>query len=115
MVWDGSAAGLKLIDIGTTCTSIGRNAWYPKGVADKITVVVRAVIPPTYGESTGYYLNPKALFVPYESLENYKTATNWSKNASVIYAIGGEEWVAQFGSSDEYANLTQQEYLNNYA
>ncbi len=114
-VWDGSSAGLKMIDIGPRCTSIGKNSFYPDGAVRNTVLVMRAITPPTYGDSSGYYSSPKIVFVPSGSLDAYKSAMNWSRYASKTYAIGGEEWIEQFGSSDEYANLTEQEYQDNYA
>lgn len=53
----------------------------------------------------------KYIFVPHNMLESYKTSTIWSKyaEANKIKAIGGPTWVSEFGSSDPYADLTDEE------
>ena len=48
-------------------------------------------------------------------VDAYKADATWSAASAYIFAIGGEEWVEQFGSSSPYANLTEQEYQDNYA
>lgn len=103
-----------IIDIGPNYTSLFSKM--AGGVtANTQTFVLRPdrvvnVNPETYN------FNPKRIYVPSNQLEAYRTDSNWSTYyANKLYAIGGTEWTTQFGSSDEYADLTQQEYLDNYA
>ena len=56
----------------------------------------------------------RVLYVPSEYVEEYKIASKWSVVAAKTYAIGGAEWTAEFGSADEYADLTEQEYADTY-
>lgn len=44
-----------------------------------------------------------------EMYDYLKSSTN-NNYTGCVYLIGGEQWIAQFGSSDPYANLTQEEY-----
>lgn len=63
-----------------------------------------------------YNFNPKKVYVPANLLETYKADSNWSTYyLNKLFSIGGSEWVTQFGSANEYADLTQQEYQDNYA
>lgn len=65
------------------------------------TLVIRSTTPPSAGvESNGIV----ALYVPASAVETYKTNSTYSRFANVTYAIGGAEWTAAFGSSDEYAD-----------
>ena len=45
-----------------------------------------------------------------EEMYDYLKNSTYNSYASMVYLIGGAEWTAQFGSSDPYANLTQEEY-----
>ena len=58
---------------------------------------------------------PTKIFVPSLYLEQYKEATTWVNAASKIFPIGGTEWVELYGTTNEYANLTEEEYQDNYA
>lgn len=40
---------------------------------------------------------------------DYLKDTNYNSYTNVVYLIGGEQWVAQYGSADPYANLTAEE------
>lgn len=84
---------LVLVDLGENCSSIGNESfgrWV--GTAGKnITLICRASIPPTLG---GPIINKgwiKAtigeIYVPDESVEAYKTATNWSAYANIILPL----------------------------
>ena len=74
-------------------------------------VIIRATTPPSIPKTPSCL----KLFVPAEVIDAYNSATYWSGVASKTYTIGGEEWVEQFGSANEYANLTEEEYQDNYA
>lgn len=84
---------LVLVDLGENCSSIGNESfgrWV--GTSGKnITLICRASIPPTLG---GAIINKgwiKAtigeIYVPDDSVEAYKTATNWSAYANIILPL----------------------------
>ena len=84
---------LVLVDLGENCSSIGNESfgrWV--GTAGKnITIICRASTPPTLG---GAIINKgwvKAtigeIYVPDDSVEAYKTATNWSAYANIILPL----------------------------
>lgn len=54
-----------------------------------LTIIIRAETPPALGGtfSASGFDNTTKIFVPKDSLEAYKTATNWSTYADVFYAI----------------------------
>ena len=94
-------AKLEFIDIPSTVTAIGYQAF--RYASTLKTVIVRAVTPPTI-ENANSFSNTNdtfVIYVPDESVEAYKTATNWSTYASRIYPMsiyenGGLENVITF-------------------
>lgn len=77
---------LTSVDILSGVTSIGGGAFYY--CSGLTSVTVRATTPPTLG--TNVFLsthNSLVIYVPSESVNAYKTATNWSTYASRIQAI----------------------------
>ena len=86
-------ANLVLVDLGENCTSIGNESfgrWV--GTAGKnITIICRAVTPPSLGGAIINKVWVKAtigeIYVPDDSVESYKTATNWSAYANIILPI----------------------------
>ena len=97
---------LELFDAGEDLATIGTSYANPLFGSSKAVFVCRATTVPTLGCSLNTL---KAIYVPSESIDDYKAATNWTTKSSIIYAIGGSEWVTEFGSADEYADLTSQE------
>lgn len=84
---------LVLVDLGENCSSIG-NESLGRGVGTSgknITLICRASIPPTLGGSIISTSLVKAtigeIYVPDESVEAYKTATNWSAFADIILPL----------------------------
>lgn len=78
---------IELIDFGENTTYIGRDVLktsYPK------EIVVRALTPPTMLGSIET-LFTKLIYVPDESVELYKAATNWSKYAEYIKPLSEYE------------------------
>ena len=77
---------LQTITIPSTVTSIEDNAFgYAYCLA---TVTVLATTPPTLGGTNAFYRSGiKKIYVPAESVEAYKSATNWAYYASKIEAI----------------------------
>lgn len=77
---------LRVVMIGNGVTSIGDNAFY--GCTSLTSVTVKATTPPTLGYGVfGNTNNSFVIYVPLESVETYKAATNWSTYASKIQAI----------------------------
>ena len=106
---DGStpALSLTMYDIGPNCVNIN----LPRINTSTGVLIMRGAPATVQGTPTW----PAKIYVPSANLGNYRTATTWVNAASKIFAIGGEEWVADFGSTNEYANLTEEEYQDNYA
>ena len=88
-------SGADLVDFGPNTTSIRGNYLAPS------IIVCRSEEPPTLiiAPTVSLYI-----FVPSNSVTIYKEASVWSDLGTKIKAIGGEEWVTVFGSSDEYAD-----------
>ena len=80
---------LMRIDIPDSVTSIGGNAF---GQCTSLSrVVVKAITPPTLQSSSFTKVPSDCIIeVPAESLDSYKTATNWSTYANQIVAIKEE-------------------------
>jgi hypothetical protein len=77
-------SSLTSIDIPDGVTSIGNSAF--SGCKSLKTITCEAITPPTLG-SYNNLSNVTAVYVPAESVEAYKTATNWSYYSSKIQAI----------------------------
>ena len=80
------SCGLWSVDIGDAVTSIGDSAF--NGCAGLSSVTVRAITPPTLGASVfeGAAEN-LVIYVPSNSVEQYKTTLGWSDYADKIQAI----------------------------
>jgi hypothetical protein len=78
-------SGLTEVTIPDSVTSIGQYAF--RGCTGLMSITVEAVTPPTITNSTfeSSYRNP--IYVPEESVDIYKTATNWKRYASYIQPI----------------------------
>ena len=80
-----SCRGLTSINIPSGVTSISYFAFYEcRGLT---SITVNAVTPPTLGSDALKYTNNCPIYVPSESVEAYKAATNWSDYANRIQAI----------------------------
>lgn len=78
-------SGLISVEIGSGVTTIGRNAFYEcRGLTG---VTINAITPPTLDRNAFDYTNDCRLYVPCESVDAYKAATNWRNYASRIQAI----------------------------
>ena len=73
------------VTIGNSVTNIGSYAF---NYCKKLTsITIEAVTPPTLGASVFDNANNCPIYVPAESVDAYKTATNWSAYADRIQAI----------------------------
>ena len=93
----------RLMDLGKNLASL--NITY----ITLSVLVCRAVTPPSFSRNASNTKINSYIFVPADSVDAYKAATNWSDYASKIYAIGGTEWTTQFGSADEWADYDMYE------
>lgn len=79
-------SALKNVEIGSGVTDIGTWAFYQSSAIQNF--IIRATTPPTLGDQALSLTSPSArIYVPAESVETYKTATNWSEYAIRIQAI----------------------------
>ena len=79
-------AGLRTIRIGSGIKNIGAAAFDMCVNMQQATIL--AIVPPTLSHVSAFYdTNNCPIYVPAESVEVYKTATNWSSLASRIFAI----------------------------
>ena len=78
--------GLLEADLGEGVTSIGVDTF--RDCTSLQVIICRATTPPTIVATTFRYIPSATIFkVPAISLDDYKTATNWSLYASRIFAI----------------------------
>lgn len=80
-----SGRALQTLIIPSTVTSIGNSALSTYYCLAIVTVL--ATTPPTLGSSAFSSSGIKKIYVPAESVEAYKSATNWSNYAEKIEAI----------------------------
>ena len=84
---------LVLVDLGENCSSIGNESFgrYVGTSGKNITLICRATIPPTLGGAIinkGWvFATIGEMYVPDDSVEAYKTATNWSAYANIILPL----------------------------
>lgn len=72
----------KHVEFPSTVTSIGYNCFYRVTITE---LVMHAVVPPSLSNGgLGNGSSAKAIYVPDESVEAYKTADGWSRYASVV-------------------------------
>lgn len=76
---------LQTLVIPSTVTSIGGSAFYNYYCLPTVTVL--ATTPPTLGTNAFYSSTIQKIYVPAESVEAYKSATNWADYAEKIEAI----------------------------
>lgn len=86
----------ELLDVGSMITNLGQVVYF----GELANLVCRATIPP----STTNLSKVQRIFIPSEYINAYKSATIWSDSSTKIFAIGGAEWISEFGSADEYAD-----------
>lgn len=77
------------INIPDNVTNIGNSAF--RDCLKLISITIRAITPPTLGTNSFSNISPNAkIYVPVESVDAYKAATNWSTYASIIEPIPEE-------------------------
>lgn len=85
-----SCTALSSVTISSAITNIGDTAFANDSRLESVTVW--ATTPPTLGNNAFYksqVLADLTIYVPCESVDAYKAATNWSSYASKIQAISG--------------------------
>lgn len=92
IIGDGAFAygntALTSVTIPNSVTSIGNYVF--NGCTGLTSISVKATTPPTLGTSVFNSTNNCPIYVPAESVDTYKAATNWSSYASRIQAIPTE-------------------------
>lgn len=78
-------SGLTSMTIPEGVTSIGNNVFY--NCRSLTSMTINATTPPTLGSSAFSSTNNCPIYVPAESVDLFKTATNWSSLADRIQAI----------------------------
>ena len=78
-------SGLTTITIPDSVTSIGYSAF--SNCSKLTSVTIQATTPPSLGSSVFSSTNNCPIYVPAESVDRYKAATNWSSLADRISAI----------------------------
>ena len=84
---------LVLVDLGENCSSIGNESFgrFVGTSGNNITIICRASTPPSLGGAIinkGWvFATIGEIYVPDESVEAYKTATNWSAYANIILPL----------------------------
>ena len=77
--------GLTSIEIPNSVTSIERGAFW--GCSNLTDIVMLGTIPPSFGSDVYIYTNNCPIYVPYESVNDYKTTTNWSDYEDRIFPM----------------------------
>ena len=79
-------SGLASVTIPNSVTSIGDSAFY--GCSGLASITIEATAPPTLSDVNVFSdTNNCPIYVPTESVDAYKAATNWSNFANRIQAI----------------------------
>ena len=83
-----SCSGLTTVTIPDSVTSIGYSVFYY--CSGLTSVTIQATTPPSLGSNAFISTNDCPIYVPAESVDAYKKATNWKTYASRIQAIPTE-------------------------
>ena len=99
-----NCSNLELADIGMNLNRMGNYAFNSSG---KAVVVIRSKsFTTTHNTSLSA---AKRIYCYYEMYDYLKTSSH-NSSPGKVFLIGGDQWVADFGSTDEWADLTQEEY-----
>lgn len=96
----------KVYDIGDECTRIGNDVFH--SITNGTLILRRKASIPKLGANCNYD-GIKSVFVHHDLLDAYKSDEVFAPCADVIYPIGGKKWIEEFGSSDPYANLDDEQ------
>lgn len=80
-------SGLTSIEIPSSVTDIG--TWGFESCSSLINITINATTPPTLGTNVFNNTNNCPIYVPCDSVDAYKSATNWSTYARRIQPISG--------------------------
>ena len=94
--------GLTTVEIGTGVTSIGGGAF--QGCSGLTSITIKATTPPTAGEWAFNDGTGCPIYVPCDSVEAYKTASDWSNFKNRIRPIQGTCTTKKFKGT--YSNAT---------
>ena len=110
---------LTSVTIGGSVTSIGEDAF--EYCSSLTSITIKATTPPTLGSGAFEDTNDCPMYVPEESVEAYKTATNWNTYASRIqvkttkiidlealevYDENIKEYIDEHGGTVDYADVS---------
>jgi hypothetical protein len=85
---------LRYVVLPETLTSISTKVF--QGATALEYMIIRATIPPTLASTSAFTsTNNCPIYVPDESVEAYKTATNWTEYASRIYPMSDLIWAGK--------------------
>ena len=83
--FSGCSGIIGTLTIPNSVTTIGNNVF--QGCSGLNEIMMFGVTPPSLGYSPFNNTNNCPIYVPYESLNNYKTATNWSNYEDRIFPM----------------------------
>ena len=79
---------LRYVKLGASVTSIGNYQFGDAATVPNLEYIIcEAITPPAIKSTTWYYSNNCPIYVPDESVEAYRTASNWSAYADRIYPM----------------------------
>lgn len=99
-----NCSNLELVDIGMNLNRMGNLAFNSSG---KAVVVIRSK---SFTTTNNTSLSAAKRIYCYSEMYDYLTTSSHNSSPGKVYLIGGEQWIADFGSSDVWADLTQEEY-----
>ena len=113
-----NCGNLQELSIPKNVTSIGKQAFY--GMINVTNITVLPVIPPTCGENVFSETNNAPIYVPAQSINEYKTAEVWSSYADRIIAMAPVPEAVDLGLSIKWASFNlgatkPEEYGDYYA
>lgn len=95
---------LELADIGMNLNRMGNLAFNSSG---KAVVVIRSK---SFTTTHNTSLSAAKRIYCYSEMYDYLKTSSHNSSPGKVFLIGGDQWVADFGSTDDWADLTQEEY-----